>query len=60
LNLRHQLLESGWRVLVIWECAVRRRSPAFSESDDLLKVIAWIRGNGRMAILSERGLEECL
>jgi len=57
---RNQLLEESWRVLVVWECAVRRRSPAFSESDDLRKTAAWIKGNGRFAILSESGFEECL
>lgn len=60
LASRNQLLDKGWRILVVWECAIRRRSPAFAESDDLAKVVTWIRGNGRLAILSERGLEECL
>ena len=57
---RNQLLDKGWRILVVWECAVRRRSPAFSESGDLVKVVDWIKGNGRLAFLSETGLEECL
>lgn len=57
---RNLLLAEGWRILVVWECAVRRRTPGFSESDDLTKVTAWIRGSGRSATLSESGLEECL
>lgn len=60
LTYRNQLLDKGWRILVIWECAIRRRSPAFSDSDDLEKVVAWIKGTGRLAILSEGGVEECL
>lgn len=60
MSARNELLDKGWRILIVWECAVRRRSPAFSESDDLRKAVAWIRGNGRLAILSESGLEECL
>lgn len=57
---REQLFDKGWRILVVWECAVRRRSPEFSQSEDLVKVVGWIRGNGKLASLSERGFEECL
>ena len=58
IEARHRLLEKGWRILVIWECAVRRRSPSFSLSDDLSKVVNWIRGSAKQAILSETGLVE--
>jgi DNA mismatch endonuclease, patch repair protein len=57
---RNQLLDKGWRILVVWECAVRRRVPAFSQSDDFAKVVDWIKGNGKLAFLSESGFEECL
>ncbi|MGO9119043.1 MAG: very short patch repair endonuclease [Desulfomonilaceae bacterium] len=57
---RNQLIDKGWRILVVWECAVRRRSPAFSESDDLVKMVNWIKGSGTLAFLSETGFEECL
>jgi DNA mismatch endonuclease (patch repair protein) len=60
ISARRDLLENGWRVLVIWECAVRRRSPPLAQSDDIRKVAAWIRRGGRLAILAEGGFEECL
>lgn len=38
-NVRCRLLSNGWRVAVVWECALRKRDfvPAASES-----VIAWL------------------
>jgi DNA mismatch endonuclease, patch repair protein len=60
LVARNRLLELGWRVLVIWECAVRRRNPEFGAGPSVDKVLVWIRGKGRLAILSESGFEECL
>lgn len=54
-----RLLHENWRILVAWECAIRRRSPAFSESEDLVKAVDWIKGNGSLAILSENGFCEC-
>ena len=60
LEVRSQLLEAGWRVLVIWECAIRRQTPEFAKSSSLKKIVRWIKGNGKLAILSESGFEECL
>ena len=60
LKTRRKLLRVGWRVLVIWECAVRRRTPPFAESGDLDRVVLWLRGHSRLAILSESGFEERL
>jgi DNA mismatch endonuclease (patch repair protein) len=60
LNARNALLKMGWRVLVIWECAVRRRSPPFDQSRDLNTVADWIKSSGRLAVLSEVGFEERL
>ena len=57
---RSELINLGWRVLVIWECAVRRKSPPFSESKILDTITDWIKGDGLLAILSEGGFEECL
>lgn len=51
------LLDQGWRVLVIWECAIRRKSPPFEESEDLESVIDWIKGIDKLATLSERGFD---
>lgn len=58
LNARSRLLNTGWRVLIIWECAVRRCSPPFAQSNDLKRVADWIKGNGQLAILSEEGFKE--
>lgn len=61
LAVRNKLLEASWRILVIWECAIRRQSPAFGNSSSLKKIIKWIvAGVGRLAILSESNFEECL
>lgn len=60
LAARSRLLQAGWRVLVIWECAVRRRSPPLGQAEILKTISQWIRGDGRLAILSEGGFEECL
>jgi DNA mismatch endonuclease, patch repair protein len=55
-----QLLETGWRVLVIWECAVRRHTPPFAVSDELERAVTWLLGRGKYANISEDGFEECL
>lgn len=60
LENRNRLLESGWRVLAIWECAVRRHIPPFAESTDLDRVASWLRGNGKSAVVSEDGFKEYL
>lgn len=60
MKSRKELLNGGWRVLVVWECAIRRRSPPFAESDDLTNVVAWLKGQSRLAILSESGFNEYL
>lgn len=52
------LLEQGWRVLVIWECAIRRKSPPFGQSDDFESVVDWIKGCDQLAVLSERGFDQ--
>lgn len=52
--------EMGWRVLVIWECAIRRRTPHFAESVDFDRVVSWLFSGGKLAMLSERGFEESL
>lgn len=45
----------GWRVLVVWECAVRRDS---RERDfDVVSLVAqWIIGEGEMAKVDEQGV----
>ncbi len=58
-GFRKLLLDEGWRILVIWECAIRRRMPVFAQSRDLEQVVVWINGCGRLASLSERGFDEC-
>lgn len=43
-EVRKSLLEAGWRLLVIWECALKGKFRV--DLDELLdQVAAWIRGN---------------
>lgn len=60
LEVRNKLINMGWRILVVWECAVRRQSPRFSNSASLKNTVAWIKNKGRLCIVSESGFEECL
>jgi len=60
LEARFRLLQMKWRVLIIWECAIRRRKPSFKDSTDAERVVFWLHGPSKLAILSENGFEECL
>jgi DNA mismatch endonuclease, patch repair protein len=60
LATRNILLNLKWRILIIWECAIRRQNPAFASSNFLDKTVKWIKGNGRLAIISESGFEHIL
>lgn len=45
-----ELLELGWRVLIVWECALRDRRPV--EKAELNNQVAeWIRGDARTATI---------
>jgi DNA mismatch endonuclease (patch repair protein) len=57
---RNKLFQDKWRILIIWECAIRRRNPNFTESTEFKNAKKWLRGNGKLAIISENGYEECL
>ena len=39
---RHHLLESGWRVAIVWECALRKRG----ELQTALMLDRWLHGGG--------------
>lgn len=47
------LLAGGWRVLTVWECALKARHVS---SDEIVasRVAAWLRGNGRTGVIGER------
>lgn len=60
LATRNNLIGAGWRVLVIWECAIRRQLLPFRSSIYFKKVLKWLRRDGKLAILSEAGFVECL
>lgn len=47
---KRQLLEIGWRVMVVWECAVRKNGPLRMEAIDAL--MEWIRGDARSGMIS--------
>ncbi|WP_093424496.1 very short patch repair endonuclease [Tranquillimonas alkanivorans] len=48
--VRRKLLEDGWRIATVWECALRK-SDQVSASADLLS--AWLRSNELQAQLGE-------
>ena len=47
---RRDLLEAGWRVAVVWECALRKGD----ESTTALKLDQWLRGSDRLFETSPR------
>jgi len=47
----------GWRILVVWECAVRR-SIHDSDFDTISLVANWLNKKKQMAELDEQGLHE--
>jgi len=53
-----QLLAEGWRVLIVWECAIRGRAKlsdvALSE-----RLEEWICGGGASAQIDTRGIQAC-
>jgi DNA mismatch endonuclease, patch repair protein len=56
--VRKSLLKQGWRVLIIWECAIRRKTPPFAKSDQFKQVCRWISSSAKVAVLSETGFDE--
>lgn len=44
-QVREQLAMSGWRVMVIWECALKGRN-RLDPASLLDRVVAWLRGDG--------------
>ncbi len=47
-----QLLDAGWRVMVVWECALRQRGSA---RDDVIdQLAAWIRGDDATGAIPHR------
>lgn len=45
LQVREQLATSGWRVMVIWECALKGRT-RLDPAGFLDLMVAWLRGDG--------------
>jgi DNA mismatch endonuclease, patch repair protein len=52
------LLESGWRCLVVWECAVRRARKEQSPFDLVGLTASWLISSGVAAEINEDGLTE--
>lgn len=47
-----ELLDAGWRVMVVWECALRRGGPP---RDDVIdQLAAWIRGGDAIGAIPHR------
>ncbi|MBM3114251.1 very short patch repair endonuclease [Jeongeupia naejangsanensis] len=52
---QHLLIEKGWRVLVIWECATRKLQPEYAENVFNL-VCGWLKSDTGSAQLDANGL----
>lgn len=46
IQVREQLAATGWRVMVIWECAIKGRT-RLGPAALLDRVAAWLRGDGQ-------------
>lgn len=46
MQVRDQLAASGWRVMIIWECALKGRT-RLDPAALLDRVAAWLRGDGQ-------------
>lgn len=53
-----QQLDSGWRCLVIWECAIRLAQRRPEELDVINISASWLNRGGCFATIDERGLIE--
>jgi DNA mismatch endonuclease (patch repair protein) len=56
-NLGRQM-ETGWRCLVIWECAIRMSQRSSTTLDAVSLAAHWLTGSGDTAIIDEQGLCE--
>ena len=49
LDKQRELRDMGWRVMVVWECAVRESGPLRREAIDAL--LEWIQGDARTGVI---------
>lgn len=52
-----QQMALGWRVLIIWECAIRVANSSSSLGSVIGELATWLHGSSRYAIIDEGGLE---
>ena len=45
----HELVDAGWRVMVVWECALRARGPRRDKA--IGELAAWIRSGDTTATI---------
>ena len=50
---RSELQESGWRVLVVWECSLHRKH-ALSLDDIVATIVSWLEGTDKYLEISGR------
>ena len=55
---KKELRRLGWRVLTVWECAIRRKKPSIARNPILNELEGWIKSSGELAIIGENGLKE--
>ena len=46
-----QLRDRGWRVMIVWECAVRARG--ITRDDSLDRLVEWIMGGAAMGMIPD-------
>lgn len=46
-----QLRDSGWRVMIVWECAVR--TGGITRDDSLERLVEWIVGGAAIGIIPD-------
>lgn len=51
--VRELLSKSGWRQLIVWECAVRDKTPA-QQAKIADAIATWLRGKQRLKIIRSR------
>ena len=51
-----KLMKGGWRVIVLWECALRRQKTEFAKSPKADWLRRWIIGKRKFVDISESGV----
>jgi len=56
MKIFEALAAAGWRIMVVWECSVRRQNPPFFAGRKAEVLSRWVRGSRRFGVISESGI----